>query len=72
MPIHTPDTALQRVHHDLQRLSQNLAQLHHELVGILTPWRRHRAGYGKWRAGQTPWPVKVLACRAKPLVGWAR
>ncbi|MEN9985024.1 MAG: hypothetical protein RI925_526 [Pseudomonadota bacterium] len=34
MPIHTPDTALQRVHHDLQRLSQNLAQLRHELDAV--------------------------------------
>ena len=41
MPIHTPDTALQRVHHDLQRLSQHLAQLRHELDAV---YQQHPAG----------------------------
>ena len=41
MPILTPDTSLQRVHHDLQRLSQNLAQLRHELDAV---YQQHPAG----------------------------
>ncbi len=37
MPTHTPDQSLQRVRHDLQRLSQNLAQLRHELDAVYLP-----------------------------------